>query len=182
MTTLVHICAWLFQNPRFARLWLATRVLLRRLVNVLVDLETGQVRDLPVGVAPVLDRHLQLAEVCVTRLVWLRAREIAGLPHMPNNRRFAYIPPRRLRDVNACAIRALTLLDRFWRLERNARHLAARMSQPAELAHATTPPDVQQPQARMTRPARLCISMRLRAPQGAAGAIRQTGPPLPIAA
>ncbi len=135
MTILVFIFARLIANPRFARLWLTTRALLRQLVRCLIDAETGAPRALPVGAAPIVERHLQFLEACIARLIWLRARDIAGLPHMPNANPFAFIPPRRTRSAQALALHALALMDRFTRLETLARRRAARMSHDAERLH-----------------------------------------------
>ncbi len=128
MTSFACFLAWLLQLPPVIGLVITSGRLLDAALAILIDPETGAVRDLDTWALDAIERALQTAETSISRAIWLRARQLAGLPRPPHAPPFRYLAPRHLSNGAAMARRGAHLVQRLYRLERHASALARSMS------------------------------------------------------
>ena len=136
MNALAPIISWLFQlTPNFA-LWLSVRDMLADILRLLFDPETCEVRPINPGRHHDFEACLQLGQVSIERLIWLRARQMRGLPSPGRPEAFRYLPPRHLSNALTVLTRAAELLDRLIRMDELATRLCARFDRIELPAHA----------------------------------------------
>ncbi len=127
MTSLAAFLAWLLGAPRWFRVSETARLLLGEIVRVLVEPETGRLRDLDETARRAVERAVQTAEASLSLAVWLLAMLHAGRPTPRDWRRARLAPCSRLPTTLELAQRTFALCARLETLDRDAHRLAHRL-------------------------------------------------------
>lgn len=180
MTSFACFIAWLFGLPPVIRLSVTAGRLLSSVQQILSARAHTLVPPLAPAECAAIERTLQVVEALVARVIWLRARQLSGLPSPARPRPLRTFPSRRIATPDRLARRAARLARRLSALEHHARRLSAALPTAAG-ALAPRHPALPLPSDNSDLPTPSASRQRRQSARKSVSLAPKTGPPDPSA-